>query len=90
MTIVDSPMCLPWKASLTSSLVLFFTVWEDAQSSKTIKLFVPFANLLDRIPPRRGRRAPRTRPGLLSISTPGRFCFPKCRTHEKHVVKSAL
>ena len=38
-------MCLPWKASLTSSPVLFFIVWEEAQSSRIMRLFVPFANL---------------------------------------------
>ena len=42
MTIVDSPMCLPWKASLTSSLVLFFTTCYEAQSSRIMRLGVHF------------------------------------------------
>ena len=45
MTIVLRPMCLPWNASLTSSLVLFFTLCDAAQSSSITRLLVFFANL---------------------------------------------
>ena len=47
MTIVLRPMCLPLKASLTSSLVLFFTSLEAAQSSSITRLLVLFCEFND-------------------------------------------
>ena len=45
-TQTDNPSCLPENASLMNSLLLFFSSFDTAQSSKIISVFVPLNKVL--------------------------------------------